>query len=89
MCTLLPVLIILTLFVLQVGDVGERPPGPRVADAAGEETPLYAASRQLQAFPDNGDQPEGIPHHLSEFLLFHILDLEFQVISEPQLTPQS
>lgn len=85
MCTLLSVLVILTVIVLQVGNVGERPPGSWVADAAGEETPLYAASRQLQAFPDNGDQPQGIQHHSLECLAFHDLDMEFKDISEPQL----
>lgn len=42
-----------------MGDVGERPPGPRMADAAGEEAPLHAASCLLQAVLDHGDQPEG------------------------------
>lgn len=50
----------MTGFILQVGDAGECPPGPGLADAAGEEAPLYAASCQLQAFLDNGDQPQGI-----------------------------
>jgi len=56
---------ILTVFILQVGNVGECPLGPRMADAAGKEAPLHAASCQLQAFPDNGDQPQGEPHHMS------------------------
>ena len=60
------------MFVLQVGDVGERPLGPRMADAAGEEAPLHAASRQLQALPDNGDQPQGN----KTFLTFHNLENE-------------
>lgn len=55
---------VLTVSVPQVGDVRERPPGPRMADAAGEEAPLHAASFQLQAFPDNGDQPQGKPLHI-------------------------
>lgn len=54
---------ILAVFIPQVGNVGERPPGPWVADAAGEEAPLDAASCQLQALPDNGNQPQGKPHY--------------------------
>lgn len=42
-----------------MGDAGERPLGTWLADAAGEETSLHAASCQLQAFPHNGDQPQG------------------------------
>lgn len=49
----------LTALILQVGDVGERPSGPWLADAAGEEASFYAASCQLQTFPNNGDQPQG------------------------------
>lgn len=55
---------ILTVSALQMGDVGERPPGPRMADAAGKEAPLHASSCQLQAFPDHGDQPQGKQRHL-------------------------
>lgn len=54
-----------------MGDAGERPSGPWVADAAGEKASLYAASCQLQAVPHNGDQPQGISHHS--------LDLSFRL----------
>jgi len=52
-------------FILQVGDAGERPLGPWLADAAGEEASLDAASCQLQAFPHNGDQPQGTTYQRS------------------------
>lgn len=43
----------------QVGDAEERPPGPGLADAAGEEAALAAAACLLQALPHHGDQPQG------------------------------
>jgi len=43
----------------QVGDAKERPPGPGLADAAGEEAALAAAACLLQALPHHGDQPQG------------------------------
>lgn len=43
----------------QVGDAEERSPGAGVADAAGEEAALPAATRLLQALPHHGDQPQG------------------------------
>lgn len=43
----------------QVGDAEERPPGPGLADAAGEEAALAAAARLLPALPHHGDQPQG------------------------------
>lgn len=52
-----------------MGDVGERPPGPWLADAAGEEAPLHAASCELQAVLDDGDQPEGNASDLQNQLL--------------------
>lgn len=55
------VVFLMSVFHLQVGDVGERPLGSWVANAAGEEASLDAASCQLQALPDNGDQPQGEP----------------------------
>lgn len=48
----------MTLYV-QVGDAKECTPGPRVADAAGKETALPAATRLLPTLPHHGDQPQG------------------------------
>lgn len=53
--------LLMLLSLLQVGDAQERAPGTRVADAAGEETALTAATRLLPALPYHGDQPQGGP----------------------------
>lgn len=51
--------VLIRCLVFQVGNAGECPPSSRLADAAGEEASLYAASCQLQAFPHNGYQSKG------------------------------
>lgn len=44
---------------MQVGDAEECAPGAWVADAAGEEAALAAATRLLPTLPHHGDQPQG------------------------------
>ena len=70
--------------VRALGDAEERPPGPRLAHPAREETAQSAAARQLQTIPHHGDQPQGKLGNFVYryfFAVLRIMNVEFRLSS--------